>query len=90
MDSILSETYEGVASETNFIHSTKEKNKEIWLRPMSKTPIQTENSKTNGQHKKKRHQKSSITQRLRTDLGRSVGVIQLVLLNRFTGIQPSH
>ena len=29
----------------------KNKKKEIWLRPMTKTPIPTENSKTNGQHK---------------------------------------
>ena len=29
----------------------EEKKKEIWLRPMTKTPIPTENSKTNGQHK---------------------------------------
>ena len=37
--------------------------------------------------------KSSITQRLRTDLGRSVGVtiaIQLVCLNQFTSAQPTH
>ena len=37
--------------------------------------------------------KTSITKRLRTDLGRSVGittVIQLVWLNRLTGTQPSH
>ena len=37
--------------------------------------------------------KTSITQRLRTDLGRSVWVMiatQLVWLNRFTGSQPSH
>ena len=37
--------------------------------------------------------KTSITQRLRTDLGRSVGVTiatQLVWLNRCTGSQPSH
>ena len=37
--------------------------------------------------------KTSITQRLRTDLGRSAGVTiatQLVWLNRFTGSQPSH
>ena len=37
--------------------------------------------------------KTSITQRLQTDLGRSVGVttvIQLVWLNQFTGTQPSH
>ena len=37
--------------------------------------------------------KTSIKQRLLTDLGRSVGVTKatkLVLLNRFTGSQPSH
>ena len=37
--------------------------------------------------------KTSITQRLRNDLGRSVGVTiatQLVWLNRFTGSQPPH
>ena len=37
--------------------------------------------------------KTSITQRLRTHLGRSAGVTiatQLVWLNRFTGSQPSH
>ena len=37
--------------------------------------------------------KTLITQLLRTDLGRSVGVTavtQLVLLNRFTSAQPSH
>ena len=56
---------------------------------MTKTPKPTENSKTNGQHKTP--PKASITQRLRTDLGRSVEVttvIQLVWLNRFTGTQP--
>ena len=50
-----------------------------------KSKKQRENTKT--------PQKTSITQRLRTDLGRSVGVtiaIQLVWLNRFTGSQPSH
>ena len=35
-----------------------------------KNPMPTENSKTNGQHKNAT--KTSITQRLRTDLGRSV------------------
>ena len=37
--------------------------------------------------------KTSITQRLRTDLGRSVGVttvIELLWLKRFTGPQHSH
>ena len=65
-------------------HTNKEKKKEIWLSPMTKTPITTANSKTNGQHKTP--PKTSITQRLRTDLGRSVVVaivIQLVWLNRF-------
>ena len=39
---------------------------------MTKPPIPTENSKTKGQHTNAT--KTSITQRLRTDLGRSVGV----------------
>ena len=50
---------------------------------MTKTLILTENSETNGQHKNAT--KTLITQRLRTDLGRSVGVttvIELVWLNR--------
>ena len=37
--------------------------------------------------------KTTITQRLRTDLGRSVGVTavtQLAWLNRFTSAQPSY
>ena len=47
--------------------------------------------KATRQHKTPR--KTSITQRLRTDLGRSDGVTiatQLVLLNRLTGSQPLH
>ena len=40
---------------------------------MTKSPILTENSKTKGQHTQT-PPKTSITQRLRTDLGRSVGV----------------
>ena len=51
----------------------KEKKKEIWPSPMTKTPIPTENSKTKGQHTQT-PPKTSITQQLRTDLGRSVGV----------------
>ena len=38
----------------------------------------------------KRHQKTSITQRLRTDSVRVTTATQLVWLNRFTGDQPSH
>ena len=40
---------------------------------MTNPPIPTENSKTKGQHTQT-PPKISITQRLRTDLGRSVGV----------------
>ena len=40
---------------------------------MTKPPTPTENSKTKGQHTQT-PPKTSITQRLRTDLGRSVGV----------------
>ena len=48
---------------------------------MTKPPIPTENSKTKGQYKNA----TTITQRLRTDLGRSVEVttvIQPVWLNQ--------
>ena len=41
----------------------------------------------------KRHQENSITQGLQTELGLSVGettIIELVLINWFTGTQPSH
>ena len=51
----------------------QEKKKEIWPSPMTKAPIPTENSKTEGQHTQT-PPKTSITQRLQTDLGRSVGV----------------
>ena len=59
---------------------------------MTKAPTLTEQSKKQLENTKTT-QKTSITQRLRTDLGRSVGVTiatQLVWLNRFTGSQPSH
>ena len=56
-----------------FKHLQEKKEEEIFLSPLTKTPTSTENSK------KKRDNtntppKTSITQRLRTDLGRSVGV----------------
>ena len=42
--------------------------KEIWLSPMTKTPIPTENSKTKGQHKNatKNFEYTTIADRLRT------------------------
>ena len=69
----------------------KEKKKEIWLSPMKK-PLYQQNIRKLMDNTKT-PPKSSITKRLRTDLGRSVGVttvIQRMWLNRFTGTQPSH
>ena len=70
----------------------KRKKVDIWLSPMTKAPTPTEKSKKQRDNIKNAT-KTSITQRLRTDLGRSVWVTtatQLVRLNRFTGSQPSH
>ena len=46
----------------------KEKKKEIWLSPVTKSPIPTENSKTKGQHKNatKNVYYTTIADRLRT------------------------
>ena len=57
---------------------------------MTKTPTPTEQSKKQRDNIKT-PPKTLITQLLRTDLGRSVGVTavtQLVWLNRFTSAQP--
>ena len=51
----------------------KEKKEEIWLSPMTKAPTPTEKLKKQRDNSET-PPKSSITQRLRTDLGRSVGV----------------
>ena len=70
----------------------KEKKEEIWLSPVTKTPTPTEQS-TKQRDNTKTPPKTLITQLLRTDLGRSVGVTavtQLVWLNRSTSAQPSH
>ena len=73
------------------IWMTREKEGDL-TQSYDKTPLYQQkirNSKDNTQTPSK----TSITQRLRTDLGRSDGVktvIQLVWLNRFTGTQPSH
>ena len=69
-----------------------EKKEEIWLSPVTKTPTHTEQSKKQRDNLKT-PPKTLITQLLRTDLGRSVGVTavtQLVWLNQFTSAQPSH
>ena len=46
----------------------EEKKKEIWLSPMTKNPLTTENSKTEGQHKNatKNSDYTTIADRLRT------------------------
>ena len=70
----------------------KEKKEEIWLSPVTKAPTPTEKSKKQRDNIKNAT-KTFITQRLRTDLGRSVEVIAvtpLAWLNRFTSAQPSH
>ena len=72
--------------------AAKEKKEEIWLSPVTKTPTPTEQSKKQRDNIKT-PPKTLITQPLRTDLGRSLGVTavtQLVWLNRFTSAQPSH
>ena len=56
---------------------------------MTKTATPKEKSKKESDNTKT-PPKNSLTQRLRTDLGRSVELIILVYLNRFTGSQPSH
>ena len=58
---------------------------------MTKAPTPTEKSKKQRDNTKT-PLTTSITQRLRTDLGRSVGVMiatQLVWLNQFSGSHPS-
>ena len=51
----------------------QEKKEEIWLSPVTKTPTPTEQSKKQRDNIKT-PPKTLITQLLRTDLGRSVGV----------------
>ena len=63
------------------------------LREKDKAPIPTDNRKRQETPQIKTSENTSITKRLRTDLGRSVGVttvIQLVWLNRFKGSKHSH
>ena len=83
---------EQLSTEAMSIFSTQEKKEEIWLSPVTKTPTPTEQSKKQRDNIKT-PPKTLITQLLRTDLGRSVGVTavtQLVWLNWFMSAQPSH
>ena len=69
-----------------------ERKEEIWLSPMTKAPTPTEKPKKQRDNTQT-PQKTSITQRLQTDLRRSAGVriaTQQVWLNRLMGYQPSH
>ena len=67
-----------------------EKKEEIWLSPVTKAPTPIEMPK--GSDNTTTPQKSSSTQQLRTDLGRSVGVTTATQLVWLTGLraQPSH
>ena len=77
---------------SNYWHRVTEKKEEFWLSVVTKTPTPTEKSKKQRDNIKT-PTKTLITQRLRTNLRRSVGVTvvtQLVWLNRFTSAKPSH
>ena len=50
----------------NQLFSDKEKKKEIWLSPMTKPPLPTENSQTKGQHTNASKNFDNTTDRLRT------------------------
>ena len=80
----------GYDSDLSIVQEKKD-SEEVWLGPMTKAPTPTEKSKQQCDNTKT-PPKSSITQRLRTDLGRSVGVTiatKPMWLNRSTGPQPS-
>ena len=71
---------------------TQEQKDEIWLSPMTKALISTENSEMQRDYTKT-PPKLSTSQRLRTDFKRSVIVTTatpLVWFNRFTSAQPSN
>ena len=62
-----------------------EKKEEIWLSPVTKTPTPTEQSKKQRDNIKT-PPKTLITQLLRTDLGRSIGVTAVTQLVWLTGL----
>ena len=71
----------------------QEKKEEIWFSPMTKAPTPTKQKFKKQRDNTKTPPKTSITQRLRTDSGRSVRVTiaaQLVWLNKLMGSKPSH
>ena len=77
-------------NQIHLIHFYEEKKEDILPSPMTKVPTFTEKSKRQCDNTKT-PPKTSITQRLPTDLERPVGVkiaTKLVWLNRFTGSQP--
>ena len=68
------------------LQESEEKKEEIWLSPMTKAPTPTEMSKGQSDNTNNAT-KSSIKQRLRTDLGRSVGVTKATQLEWLTGLR---
>ena len=85
---LISKQNYSLAHQFNKKRKKKRSDSVLWQKPLHRQKNPKSNVTT-----QKRHQKTLITQRLRTDLGRSVGVMkatQLVWLNRFTGSLPSH
>ena len=81
---IISFVVDGSAKVTNnetHVHYDTIQNMTIWrrrnIRLSPKPPIQTENQKSKSDTTKQ-PQKTSITQRLRTDLGQPVGVLKRI------------
>ena len=64
----------------------REKKEEIWLSPMTK-PLHQQKCQKGKVKTQTTPQKSSIKQRLRTDLGRSVGVTTATQLVWLTGLR---
>ena len=73
------------------LYKKEEKKEEIWLSPMTKAPTPAKMSKGQSDNTNNAT-KTSIIQRLRTDLGRSGGVTTATQLVWLTGLraQPSH
>ena len=83
---LLLGTKDKLESVTGRVSSITEKKEDIWLGPMTEAVIPTEMSKE--QHDNtKTSPKSSITLRLRTDLGRSAGVTTVIQLVWLTGLR---
>ena len=78
---------------TVFLYLAQEKKKEIWTQSFDKSQLTQQKIGKKRNYNSETLSKTSITQRLRIDFRRSVGVTtatKLMWLNRLTGSQPSH